>query len=58
MIVREMTGNLALDLFEKGLVTNLLTLRISYDYRYEQKSSKGTVRLERETNSATSIKLL
>lgn len=55
VIVREMTDNLALDLFEKGLVTNSLTLWISYDYRYGQESSKGTVRLERETNSAREI---
>ena len=52
VIVREMTDNLALDLFEKGLVTSSLTLWIAYDHRYEHEASKGTVKLERESNSS------
>ena len=39
VIVREMTDNLALDLFEKGLVTSSLTLWIAYDHRYEHEAS-------------------
>ena len=35
VIVREMTDNLVLDLFEKGLVTSSITLWIAYDHRYE-----------------------
>lgn len=52
VIVREMTDNLILDLFEKGLVTSSLTLWIAYDHRYEHEASKGTVKLERESNSS------
>ena len=52
VIVREMTDNLALDLFEKGLVTSSLTLWIAYDHRYEHEASKGTVKLERGSNSS------
>ncbi len=39
VIVREMTDNLVLDLFEKGLVTSSLTLWIAYDHRYEHEAS-------------------
>lgn len=52
VIVREMTDNLVLDLFEKGLVTSSLTLWIAYDHRYEHEASKGTVKLERGSNSS------
>ena len=55
VIVREMTDNLVLDLFEKGLVTSSLTLWIAYDHRYEHEASKGTVKLERESNSSKKI---
>ena len=54
-IVREMTDNLVLDLFEKGLVTSSLTLWIAYDHRYEHEASKGTVKLERGSNSSKKI---
>ena len=55
VIVREMTDNLVLDLFEKGLVTSSITLWIAYDHRYEHEASKGTVKLERESNSSKKI---
>ena len=55
VIVREMTDNLVLDLFEKGLVTSSLTLWIAYDHRYEHEASKGTVKLERGSNSSKKI---
>lgn len=55
VIVREMTGNLVLDLFEKGLVTSSITLWIAYDHRYEHEASKGTVKLERGSNSSKKI---
>lgn len=41
VIVREMTDNLVLDLFEKGLVTSSLTLWIAYDHRYEHEACIG-----------------
>ncbi len=55
VIVREMTDNLVLDLFEKGLVTNSVTLWIAYDHRYEHEASKGTVKLSKPTNSSHKI---
>lgn len=55
VIIREMTDNLVLDLFEKGLVTSSLTLWIAYDHRYEHDASKGTVRLSKATNSSREI---
>ena len=55
VIVREMTDNLVLDLFEKGIVTNSVTLWIAYDHRYEHEASKGTVKLSKPTNSSHKI---
>lgn len=55
VIVREMTDNLVLDLFEKGLVTNSVTLWVAYDHRYEHEASKGTVRLSKPTNRSSEI---
>ena len=55
VIVREMTDNLVLDLFEKGMVTNSVTLWIAYDHRYEHEASKGTVKLSKPTNSSHKI---
>lgn len=55
VIVREMTDNLVLDLFEKGLVTNSVTLWIAYDHRYEHEASKGTVRLSKPMNRSSEI---
>lgn len=55
VIVREMTDNLILDLFEKGMVTNSVTLWIAYDHRYEHEASKGTVKLSKPTNSSHKI---
>ena len=50
VVVREMTDVLVLDLVEKGLVTNSVTLWIAYDHRFERESSKGTVRFPDRTN--------
>lgn len=55
VIVGEMTDNLVLDLFEKGMVTNSVTLWIAYDHRYEHEASKGTVKLSKPTNSSHKI---
>lgn len=55
VIVREMTDNLVLDLFEKGMVTNSVTLWIAYDHRYEHEASKDTVKLSKPTNSSSEI---
>ena len=50
VVVREMTDVLVLDLVEKGLVTNSVTLWIAYDHRFEREPSKGTVRFPDRTN--------
>ncbi len=50
VVVREMTDVLVLDLVEKGLVTNSVTLWIAYDHRFEREPSKGTVRFQDRTN--------
>ena len=55
VVVREMTDVLVLDLVEKGLVTNSVTLWIAYDHRFERESSKGTVRFPDRTNRSREI---
>ena len=40
VVVREMTDVLVLDLVEKGLVTNSVTLWIAYDHRFERSHRK------------------
>ena len=55
VVVREMTDVLVLDLVEKGLVTNSVTLWIAYDHRFERESSKGTVRFPDCTNRSREI---
>ena len=55
MIAREMTDVLVLDLVDKGLVTNSVTLWIAYDHRLEHDPSKGTVRFAEATNSSERI---
>lgn len=55
VVVREMTDVLVLDLVEKGLVTDSVTLWIAYDHRFEYESSKGTIRFQDYTNSSKEI---
>lgn len=55
VIAREMTDVLVLDLVDKGLVTNSVTLWIAYDHRLEHDPSKGTVRFAEATNSSERI---
>lgn len=55
VVVREMTDILVLDLVEKGLVTDSVTLWIAYDHRFEHESSKGTIRFQDYTNSSKEI---
>ena len=50
-----MTDVLVLDLVDKGLVTNSVTLWIAYDHRLEHDPSKGTVRFAEATNSSERI---
>lgn len=55
VIVKEMTDVLVLDLVEKGLVTNSVTLWIAYDHRYGKEPSRGTTRFPDVTNSSRRI---
>lgn len=55
VIVNEMTDLLALDLVEKNLVTESVTLYISYDHRFERPGSNGTAKLYYPTNSSKKI---
>ena len=55
VIVKEMTDLLVLDLVEKNLITESITLHISYDHRFERRSSHGSVNLGTATNSTRRI---
>lgn len=55
VITREMTDVLVLDLVEKGLVTQSVTLWLSYDHRLGCAPSNGTVRFPDATNSSGRI---
>ena len=57
VIVREMTDNLVLDLFEKGLVTSSLTLWIAYDHRYEHEAYQAYENLVKETVDYESLEV-
>ena len=51
VVVKEMMDLLCLDLVEKGLVTNSVTLHVGYSNRLDVKSAHGTVSLDMETNA-------
>lgn len=55
VIVKEMTDLLMLDLVDKKLVTDSVTLYISYDHRFERPSSNGSVNFGYPTNSSKKI---
>ena len=52
VVVKEMADLLALDLMDKKLVTDSVTLRISYDHRFEIADTGGTVKLKKQSNSS------
>lgn len=51
VVVKEMMDLLCLDLVQKGLVTNSVTLHVGYSNRLNIKSAHGTVGLDMETNA-------
>jgi DNA polymerase V len=55
IVVNEMTDLLVLDLVEKKLVTDSVTLSISYDHRFERPGSNGTAKLGYPTSSSGKI---
>lgn len=55
VIVKEMTDVLVLDLVEKGLATESVSLWIAYDHKLDHAPSNGTVRFQSATNSSREI---
>ena len=51
IVVKEMMDLLCLDLVQKGLVTNSVTLHVGYSNRLNVKSAHGTVSLDTEINA-------
>ena len=52
LIVKEMADLLCLEMVDKGLVTNSITLHIGYNSRFEKKQAHGTTTMTVTTNSA------
>lgn len=58
VVVAEMTDQLSLDMFEKGLVTNQIVLTIGYDLKnqvLDDKHAHGTANLDEYTSSSIKI---
>lgn len=55
LIIKEMVDMLCLELVDKGLVTDSITLHIGYNKRYEKKSAHGTTTMTVTTSSAKQI---
>ncbi len=52
LIVKEMVDLLCLEMVDKGLVTNSITLHMGYNSRFEKKPAHGTTTMTVTTNSA------
>lgn len=55
LIVKEMTDLLCLELVDKGLVTDSITLHIGYNKHYNMKSAHGTISMTSSSSSARQI---
>lgn len=55
LVVREMADLLCLELVDKGLVTNSITLHVGYSNRLNKKSAHGTANMTVTTSSARQI---
>lgn len=55
LVVKEMADMLSLELVDKGLVTDSISLYVGYASRYETKSSHGTIGMTVTTSSAKHI---
>jgi nucleotidyltransferase/DNA polymerase involved in DNA repair len=55
LVVKEMADLLALELVDKGLVTDSITLHVGYNNRIQKKSAHGTVTMTIVTNSARKL---
>lgn len=56
LATKEMADLLCLELVEKGLVTNSITLHVGYTRRAEKKSAHGTISMTVTTSSAKQIR--
>ncbi len=55
LLVKEMVDLLCLELVDKGLVTDSLTLYVGYNNRYDKKAANGTAAIPVTTSSARKI---
>lgn len=55
LIVKEMVDLLCLDLVDKGLVTNSLSLYVGYSNSVDKKAARGTIQMSVTTNSVQII---
>ncbi|MDD2978661.1 MAG: DNA repair protein [Hespellia sp.] len=55
LLIKEMADLLSLELVDKGLVTDSITMHISYSKRCEMKSAHGTITMTLTTSSAKQI---
>ncbi|MCC2255956.1 DNA repair protein [Ruminococcus sp. CLA-AA-H200] len=55
VVAKEMTDVLVLDMVEKGVASDSVTLWIAYDYKYGVPPSKGTVKFDDATSSSKRI---
>ena len=55
VVLKEMADVLSMELLEKGLTTESITVAVSYDHRFERPHTGGTIRLEGRTNSSERI---
>ena len=55
LVVKEMADLLALELVDKGLVTDSITLHVGYSNRYDVKPAHGTTSMTSTTSSARQI---
>lgn len=55
LVVREMADLLSLELVDKGLVTDSVTLHVGYSNLFYKKSAHGTISMRANTNSARQI---
>lgn len=56
LIVKEMTDLLCLDLVDKGLITDSVSLYVGYSHKVDSPGAKGTVSLRTPTSSAMAIR--
>lgn len=55
LVVKEMADLLCLELVEKGLVTDSITLHVGYSNQLEKKTVHGTIGLRNSTSSARQV---